>query len=434
MSLILSLECHLLPPCFAEAETLKTYDRTTESSYVPEGDFVRLFRPSKYANPSFELLRPILYFRDIDTKLQNTYAARCSLENTVSFFIEQMFRSEPNAIIGKEAIREIHRTQVSSSVMSLKIAVLIPCYNEEPTIANVINDFRRILPDAPIYVFDNNSSDNTLLCAAGAGAIVNTVREQGKGNVIRRMFADIESDIYILIDGDDTYDVSVAPVLVGELVSKGLDMVVACRQSEDRAAYRPGHRFGNRLLTSCVRMLFGRAVTDMLSGYRVFSRRFVKSFPAHAAGFETETEFTVHALELRMPVAEINTIYKSRPPGSTSKLNTYRDGLRILLTIFRLFKAEKPLLFFASGFAVCALGSVALAIPLLVTYLQTGLVPRMPTALLSSSLMLFGMLLLSCGIILDTVTRGRAEIKRLAYLAIAGIWNIHRDRSIRADD
>ncbi|WP_084659717.1 glycosyltransferase [Rhizobium sp. IBUN] len=302
------------------------------------------------------------------------------------------------------------------------IAVLIPCYNEEVTIGAVVHDFRRTLSDAAIYVFDNNSSDRTIPCALEAGAIVNTVREQGKGNVIRRMFADIEADIYVLVDGDGTYDASAAPTLIEELAAHGLDMVVASRTSNEREAYRLGHRFGNRLLTACVMMIFGRSLTDMLSGYRVFSRRFVKSFPAHASGFETETELTVHAYELRMPVSEIRTLYRSRPPGSASKLNTYRDGLRILLTIVRLFKAEKPLIFFAFGFILCAATSIILSVPLFKTYLETGLVPRLPTAVLAASLMLFGTLLLTCGIVLNTVTRGRMEIKRLAYLAVPGLW------------
>lgn len=303
-----------------------------------------------------------------------------------------------------------------------RVAVLIPCYNEEITIGAVVRDFRRTLPDADIYVFDNNSSDRTIACAREAGAIVNSVREQGKGNVVRRMFADIEADIYLLIDGDGTYDVGAAPTLIEELATHGLDMVAASRMSDEREAYRPGHRFGNWLLTACVVMIFGRSLTDMLSGYRVFSRRFVKSFPAHASGFETETELTVHAYGLRMPVSELKTVYRPRPPGSASKLNTYRDGLRILLTIIRLFKSERPLVFFAIGFALCAATSVILALPLLRTYLETGLVPRLPTALLAASLMLFGTLLLTCGIVLNTVTRGRMEAKRLAYLAIPSLW------------
>lgn len=303
------------------------------------------------------------------------------------------------------------------------VAVLIPCHNEEQTIAAVVAQFQQALPHASIYVFDNNSSDHTIRIAREAGAIVNTVSEQGKGNVVRRMFADIEADIYVLVDGDDTYEAGAAPNLIEKLHSKGLDMVVGCRRSDERAAYRTGHRLGNTLLTSCVATLFGRPLADMLSGYRVFSRRFVKSFPAHSAGFETETELTIHAFELRMPIAEVDTVYRARPPGSTSKLNTYKDGLRILLTIGRLFKAEKPLPFFALGALICMLFALALALPLFATYVQTGLVPRLPTAVLCASIALLGMLLLSCGIVLDTVTRGRTETKRMAYLSIPCLWS-----------
>lgn len=241
------------------------------------------------------------------------------------------------------------------NLSNYRIAVLIPCYNEALTIAAIVRDFGTCLPGADIYVFDNNSSDNTLQIAREAGAHVREVPHQGKGNVIRRMFADIEADIYIMVDGDDTYDSSVAPQLVEKLIANGLDMVVGARVSTEQEAYRFGHRFGNLLLTRCVALLFGRTFTDMLSGYRVFSRRYVKSFAAHSAGFETETELTVHALDLRMPVAEVATDYKSRPEGSTSKLNTYRDGIRILWMILKLFKAEKPLLFFSIGFFACTL-------------------------------------------------------------------------------
>lgn len=299
-----------------------------------------------------------------------------------------------------------------------QVAVLVPCYNEEATIATVINDFHRSLPSATVYVFDNNSSDNTIEVARKAGATVRKVLSQGKGSVLRRMFADIEADIYVLVDGDATYDAAQAPELVVQFVSNGLDMVVGMRQTEERAAYRAGHRFGNTLLTRCVAIIFGRSFKDMLSGYRIFSRRYVKSFPAHSMGFETETELTVHALELRMPVLEIGSKYKSRPEGSVSKLSTYRDGVRILLTIFSLFKSEKPLLAFSLGFSACAISSVVLAIPIFETYFSTGLVPRLPTALLCVALMLFGAILLACGIVLDTVTRGRIESKRFAYLAI----------------
>lgn len=299
-----------------------------------------------------------------------------------------------------------------------RIAVLVPCYNEAATIAAVVRSFLEALPGSVVCVFDNNSTDDTVSIARAAGAVVRHVQLQGKGNVIRRMFADVEADIYVMVDGDDTYDATEAARLVGLLASDGLDMVVATRVTEETEAYRRGHRFGNFVLTQCVATLFGRTFTDMLSGYRVFSRRYVKSFPAHSTGFDTETELTVHALELRMPVAEVKTVYKSRPEGSVSKLNTYRDGFRILMMIARLFKSERPLAFFSLGFMVCALFSVVLAIPVFETYFESGLVPRMPTVLLCVALMLFGTLLLVCGIVLDTVTRGRAEMKRLAYLSI----------------
>jgi glycosyltransferase involved in cell wall biosynthesis len=302
----------------------------------------------------------------------------------------------------------------------LRIAVLVPCYNEALTIAQVVRDFARQLPGSIVYVFDNNSKDDTKAVARAAGAIVRSVSYQGKGNVIRRMFADIEADVYVLVDGDGTYDAGAAPLLVEKLLEEGLDMVVGTRVSNEDAAYRKGHRFGNVLLTRCAATIFGRTFTDMLSGYRVFSRRYVKSFPAHSEGFETETELTVHALELRMPVAEIPTAYGARPDGSESKLNTYRDGFRILSTIVKLFKAEKPLLFFSIGFFACTLLAVMLAIPLVATFVETGLVPRLPTAVLCVALVLFGALLLTCGIVLDTVTRGRTEAKRFAYLAVPG--------------
>jgi glycosyltransferase involved in cell wall biosynthesis len=301
-----------------------------------------------------------------------------------------------------------------------RIAILVPCYNEALTVAAIVRDFKTCLPQAQVYVFDNNSTDGTAQVAREAGAMVRNVTAQGKGNVVRRMFADIEADAYVMVDGDDTYDASVAPQLVEQLLRDGLDMVVGNRVSTEHAAYRAGHRFGNAMLTGFVAFIFGRTFTDILSGYRVFSRRYVKSFAAHSAGFEIETELTVHSLELRMPVAEVSTVYKSRPEGSVSKLNTYRDGVRILGTILRLFKSERPLAFFSIGASACALLSLALAEPLMATYLQTGLVPRLPTATLCASLMLFGVILLVCGIILDAVTKGRIEQKRFAYLAQPG--------------
>lgn len=300
-----------------------------------------------------------------------------------------------------------------------RIAVLIPCYNEEVTIAVVVRDFRAALPDAMIFVFDNNSRDRTVEVATEAGAIVCRVPLQGKGNVVRRMFADVYADAYVLVDGDDTYHAASAPAMVAQLFAENLDMVVSRRVTDETAAYRTGHRFGNWVLTEFVSRLFGRAFTDILSGYRVFSRRFVKSFPALATGFETETELTVHALELRMPIEEVDAPYKSRPEGSVSKLNTYRDGIHILWTILKLFRQERPLVFFGSISAVLGLISIILSVPLFMTYAKTGLVPRFPTAILSTGMMLIAFASLACGLILDTITRGRQEIKRLVYLQIA---------------
>jgi glycosyltransferase involved in cell wall biosynthesis len=299
-----------------------------------------------------------------------------------------------------------------------RIAVVVPCYNEALTIADTVLDFRTCLPDAQVYVFDNNSTDDTARIAREAGAIVRRVTMQGKGSVVRRMFADVEADAYVMVDGDGTYDASAAPRLLDRLLQEGLDMVVGSRVSTEQAAYRFGHRAGNTLLTGFVSSIFGRTFTDILSGYRVFSRRYVKSFAAHSSGFEIETELTVHALELRMPVAEVETVYGSRPQGSVSKLSTYRDGFRILGTILRLFKSERPLAFFSIAFALFALASIYLAIPLVATYLETGLVPRLPTAVLCTALMLFGVILLACGIILDAVTKSRIEQKRFSYLAV----------------
>jgi glycosyltransferase involved in cell wall biosynthesis len=306
----------------------------------------------------------------------------------------------------------------SPSFAGHRIAVLVPCYNEERTIADVIAGFRSALPMAEIYVYDNNSRDRTVDVARAAGAIVRGETLQGKGNVVRRMFADIEADAYVMVDGDNTYHAPSAPTLVGKLLDERLDMVVGARVDTEVAAYRPGHRFGNKMLTGFVAQLFGERFKDILSGYRVFSRRYIKSFPALAKGFETETELTVHALELRMPVAELPTPYGARPEGSASKLNTYRDGLRILMLILRLFREERPLQFFFYCFAALFASSLLIAVPVVATYLETGLVPRLPTAVLATGTMLLAFLSLVCGLILDTVTRGRRELRRLAYLAI----------------
>lgn len=297
------------------------------------------------------------------------------------------------------------------------IAVLVPCYNEEKSIGKVVADFHAALPAATVFVFDNNSSDRTLEVARAAGAEVFSEPHQGKGHVVRRMFTDIEADIYVLVDGDATYHAPSAPEMIALMLRERLDMVVGTRVDREEAAYRAGHRTGNWLLTSFVGQVFGRTFTDMLSGYRVFSRRFVKSFPALSGGFEIETEFTVHALELELPTAEVPTPYYARLAGSTSKLNTWRDGFRILRTIFRLYRAERPLRFFGAIAAALAIMSVGLAIPVIVTYFETGLVPRLPTAILSTGLMLLAFLAFAAGLILDTVTRGRREVKLFAYLA-----------------
>jgi glycosyltransferase involved in cell wall biosynthesis len=318
--------------------------------------------------------------------------------------------------------RKLLSRRATDPVLDRKIraAVLVPCYNEETTIVNVIRDFQQALPDAAIYVYDNNSTDATIQVSRDAGAVVRSEYQQGKGHVVRRMFADIEADVFILVDGDDTYDAASAPQMVRQLLEDGLDMITAKRVATSEDAYRAGHVLGNRLLTSLVARSFGRRVSDMLSGYRVLSRRFVKSFPVLTGGFEIETEMTVHALELGMPQAEVETPYRERPAGSESKLSTYSDGFRILKTIAGLLKEERPFVFFSVIFAILALASLVFAWPLLMEYLETGLVPRLPTAILSTGLMLLAFLSLACGFILDTVTRGRRELKRLNYLGYSG--------------
>lgn len=305
-----------------------------------------------------------------------------------------------------------------------RVAVLLPCYNEAAAIAQTIAGFRAALPGAIVYVYDNNSADDTRAVAAAAGAIVRTEKMQGKGNVVRRMFADIDADVYVMADGDATYEAAVAPVLVAQMLHENLDMVVGARKSEVEAAYRRGHKLGNTLLTGMLTQLFGRSFSDILSGYRVFSRRFVKSFPVLSSGFEIETEISVHALELRMPVAEQITAYAARPAGSESKLNTYRDGFRILNTIITLFRIERPMLFFGGIGLLFALAALILAVPLIMTYMHTGLVPRLPTAVLVVGLMIIAALSFTCGLILDTVVRGRREVRRLAYLSFSAPGDI----------
>lgn len=298
------------------------------------------------------------------------------------------------------------------------IAVLLPCYNEDAAIGQTVAGFRAALPGATIYVYDNNSRDRTVEVAAAAGALVRRERDQGKGNVVRRMFADVDADVYVMADGDATYDAASAPAMIVRLLGEQLDMIVGSRISQADLAYRRGHRFGNALLTGMLARLFGRSFTDILSGYRVFSRRFVKSFPSLSAGFEIETEISVHALELKMPVAEIETPYFARPEGSASKLSTYGDGWRILRTIVTLYRVERPLLFFGIIGALLALLAVILATPLVITYARIGLVPRFPTAILVTGVVILAALNGFAGLILDTVVRGRREVRRLAYLAL----------------
>jgi glycosyltransferase involved in cell wall biosynthesis len=302
--------------------------------------------------------------------------------------------------------------------MTPEIAVLIPCFNEQETIAAVVSDFRSHIPEALIFVYDNASTDLTSERARKAGAIVRSEPLRGKGSVVRRMFADIEADIYVLVDGDGTYDAASAPAFIAALAGESLDLVSAVRIDSSQRAYRTGHRFGNWLLTRLVAQLFGKRFSDMLSGYRVMSRRFVKSFPALSTGFEIETELTVHALQMRIPIAEFPTPYSERPEGSTSKLRTISDGARIMRTIAYLLKEERPLTFFGTISTIFVLVALALGIPVVLEFIRTGLVPRLPTAVLATGLMILASLSLVCGLILQTVTRGRIEMKRLNYLSI----------------
>ncbi len=300
---------------------------------------------------------------------------------------------------------------------TIRIAVLVPCFNEAAAIGQVVHDFRAALPMAEVYVYDNNSSDDTVAIASAAGAHVRSERHQGKGHVVRRMFADVDADIYVMVDGDATYDAASAPAMLAKLIDERLDMVVAHRIGDASAAYRTGHRTGNYLLTRFLADTFGRGFEDILSGYRVFSRRLVKTIPVLSDGFEIETELSVHALELSIPTAEMPTPYYARPAGSHSKLNTWRDGLRIVATILKLYRSEKPLRFFTTISITLAAMSVILAIPLFLTYVEEGVVPRFPTAILSTGIMLVAVIALFSGLILDTVSRGRREAKLLRYLS-----------------
>ena len=327
----------------------------------------------------------------------------------------------PNFVVAASALGSgitgpSHHIASRGTISDVKVAVLVPCYNEQATIAQVIADFSSALPSANIFVYDNNSSDATVERALAAHAIVRRERAQGKGNVVRRMLADVDADVYVLVDGDATYDPMSAPAMVHRLVGDGLDMINGVRVSEIKAAYRPGHRIGNRILTELVQIFFGTGLKDMLSGYKVMSRRLVKSMPLLSSGFEIETEIAVHALSLRLPIAEMPTPYRDRPADSTSKLRTIRDGVRILRTIVWLIKDEKPLPFFSAAAAALIGASVLLGVPVITTYLESHLVPRLPTAVLAASIMVLALLSLCCGMILDTVSRGRREMKRIAYL------------------
>lgn len=315
---------------------------------------------------------------------------------------------------------ELQNREASLDFSAISVAVLLPCYNEEAAIGATVAAFQRHLPHARVYVYDNNSKDRTVEAAHAAGAIVRSETMQGKGNVVRRMFSDIDADVYLLCDGDLTYDAAAAPRLIATLLEGHYDMVSARRVDSGADTYRPGHRFGNLLLTGLVAAFFGERTKDMLTGYRAFSNRFVKSFPALSRGFEIETELTVHALELRMPIVDVETAYVARPEGSASKLNTIRDGVRILKTILILVKEERPFEFFSAASACLAVAALAMFAPVLVEFVETGLVPRLPTAVFAAAIMIVSLLALVCGLILETVTLGRREMKRLSYLNFRG--------------
>jgi len=322
-----------------------------------------------------------------------------------------------------EAMLDYSHNQLPKMAVSagLRIAVIVPCYNEATGVGRVVRDFRAVLPKGVVYVYDNNSTDGTAEHARAAGAVVRREPLQGKGNVIRRAFADVEADVYVLVDGDDTYDAAAMPEMLNMLLNEQLDMVNGKRISEAGDAYRHGHRFGNAVLTGIIGKLFGDSITDALSGYRVFSRRFVKSFPALARGFEIETELTVHALRLKMPVGEVPAAYRARRVGSSSKLRTYSDGILILRTILVLVKEELPLQFFSLAGLILLLTGFGLAVPVITEFARTGLVPRLPTAVLAMGLVLLSFLSQACGLILDSVARGRREIKRMAFLSVPAV-------------
>lgn len=299
---------------------------------------------------------------------------------------------------------------------SPEIAIIIPCHNEAETIGSVIKKFRAILPQGHIYVYDNNSSDQTLQAAVEQGVHVRHEKRQGKGYVVNRMFADVEADVYVMIDGDDTYDITDIDLMIRKLIHENCDMIVGVRKPVNSSCYRAGHTFGNFFFNSIVSAMFGRRVNDMLSGFRVFSRRFVKTFPYLVCGFEIETALTVHALELRAPFGEHDVKYKPRVEGSHSKLNTYRDGIKILVAVINLFREEKPLTFFGLIAASLFLASILSGLPDVNKYLVDGTHPGDFMAMYSVLTLLLAMLFSVAGVILQSVKRGRQEVKRLFYL------------------
>ena len=312
---------------------------------------------------------------------------------------------------------------MADTTKKLQVAVIVPCYNEAQTIKKVVKDFKKALPDATVFVFDNNSKDDTSRVAREAGAEVRFVALPGKGNVVRRMFADVDADVYLMVDGDATYDAASASKMVDRLIDENLDMVVGCRteQSTDNENYRPGHRMGNKLLTGSVQKMFGGNFTDMLSGYRAFSRRYAKSFTADSKGFETETELTVHALEMRMPFAEVMTPYYERPEGSESKLSTYKDGIKILKMILRLYSNERPLRFWGIIGSVFLILAIILSVPVLIEFAETKEVARFPTLIASTAIGIASLLFFTIGLVLRTVTKGRKETNYLMYLALPSV-------------
>jgi glycosyltransferase involved in cell wall biosynthesis len=328
-------------------------------------------------------------------------------------------RSASNPAHAALADLEARLDEFRAAIAGPRIAVLLPCYNEEAAIGGTVSAFKAALPDADIYVYDNNSTDDTIAMAKAAGAIVRQEPFQGKGNVVRRMFADIDADVYVMADGDMTYDPTAAPALIARLMDGQLDMVVGSRVETATQSYRRGHRLGNRVFNLITTSLFHSHFSDIFSGYRVFSSRFVKSFPASSSGFEIESELTVHALDLKLRTAEVPLPYGKRPPNSVSKLSTYRDGIRILWMLIGMYRMVSPMRFYGAIATVFALASLALGAPIVHTWLETGLVPRFPTAIMAAAIAQLAALMLVCGLIVDSVSDARREMKRMRYLDLS---------------